>query len=185
MIRACNGRRHAEQWRSDRAVRPGTAADAATVLLLFLAIIVSTACAEECTVHDDTNIHDRLPLPFTYSTIMAAPTISAAQAVGEYLQSPDDLAKVVAFRKKLEKEKASIDARLRSGVKEQLDATRDGLRKLFGTRNNVQSIKDEMETVDKMCSDPTHVVSTFDQISRVRFHVRLQCSNPLSICAYT
>ena len=99
---------------------------------------------------------------------MSAPTISAAQSVGEYLQSPDDLAKVVAFRKKLEKEKASIDARLRSGVKEQLDATRDGLRKLFGTRNNVQAIKDEMETVDRMCSDPKYVVSTFDQISRVR-----------------
>ena len=99
---------------------------------------------------------------------MAAPTVSAAQAVGEYLQSPDDLAKVAAFRKKLEKEKASIDARLRSGVKEQLDATRDGLRKLFGTRSNVQSIKDEMETVDRMCGDPTYVVTTFDQISRVR-----------------
>ena len=97
----------------------------------------------------------------------AGPT-SAAQAIGEYLQSPDDLAKVSAYRKKLEKEKASIDARLRSGVKEQLDATRDGLRKLFGTRNNVQAIKDEMETVDRMCSDPKYVVSTFDQISRVR-----------------
>lgn len=99
---------------------------------------------------------------------MAAPTISAAQAVGEYLQSPDDLAKVAAFRKKLEKEKASIDARLRGGVKEQLDATREGLRKLFGTRGNVQTIKDEMETVDRMCNDPTYVVTTFDQISRVR-----------------
>lgn len=97
----------------------------------------------------------------------AVPTISAAQAVGEYLQSPDDLAKVAAFRKKLEKEKASIDARLRNGVKEQLDATREGLKKLFGTRKNVQSIKDEMETVDKMCGDPAYVVSTFDQISRV------------------
>ena len=106
---------------------------------------------------------------------MAAPTISAAQAVGEYLQSPDDLAKVAAFRKKLEKEKASIDARLRSGVKEQLDATRDGLRKLFGTRSNVQAIKDEMETVDRMCSDPQYVVSTFDQISRVRHNHGVPC----------
>ena len=107
---------------------------------------------------------------------MSAPTISADQSVGEYLQSPDDLAKVVAFRKKLEKEKASIDARLRSGVKEQLDATRDGLRKLFGTRNNVQAIKDEMETVDRMCSDPTYVVSTFDQISRVRASTAAACA---------
>ncbi|OBZ66726.1 Exocyst complex component sec6 [Grifola frondosa] len=98
---------------------------------------------------------------------MSAPTISAAQAVGEYLQSPDDLAKLAAFRKKLEKEKASIDARLKNGVKEQLDATRDGLRKLFGTRSNVQTIKDEVETMDRLCSDPQNVVSTFDQISRV------------------
>ncbi|KAG0705592.1 exocyst complex component Sec6-domain-containing protein [Suillus ampliporus] len=98
---------------------------------------------------------------------MAAPQVSAAQAIGEYLQSPDDLMKVSAFRKKLEKEKASIDARLKSGVKEQLDATREGLTKLLGTRNNVQVIKEEMQTVDRMCSDPQNVVSTFDQISRV------------------
>ncbi|THH28000.1 hypothetical protein EUX98_g6185 [Antrodiella citrinella] len=98
---------------------------------------------------------------------MSAPTISAAQAIGEYLQSPDDLLKLAAFRKKLEKEKATIDARLKSGVKEQLDATRDGLRKLFGTRNNVQTIKDEMSTMDRLCADPQNIVSTFDQISRV------------------
>lgn len=93
--------------------------------------------------------------------------MSAAQAIGEYLQSPDDLLKIATFRKKLEKEKASIDARLKSGVKEQLDATREGLSKLLSTRNNVQVIKDEMETVDRECSDPQNVVSTFDQISRV------------------
>lgn len=97
---------------------------------------------------------------------LSAP-ISAAQAIGEYLQSPDDLLKIAAFRKKLEKEKASIDARLKSGVKEQLDATRVGLSKLLGTRNNVQVIKDEMQTVDRDCNDPQNVVSTFDQISRV------------------
>ncbi|KAA1469134.1 exocyst complex component Sec6 [Dentipellis sp. KUC8613] len=98
---------------------------------------------------------------------MAAPTISAAQAIGEYLQSPEDLMKIAAFRKKLEKEKASIDARLKSGVKEQLDATRESLRKLFSTRDNVQSIRDEMQTIERLCSDPQNNVATFDQISRV------------------
>lgn len=97
----------------------------------------------------------------------AAAPISAAQAIGEYLQSPDDLAKISAFKKKLEKEKASIDARLKNGVKEQLQATRDGLRKLLGTRDNVQIIKDEMLAVDKACDDPHIRVPTFDQISRV------------------
>ena len=99
---------------------------------------------------------------------MSLQPASAAQLVGEYLQSPDDLMKVAAFRKKLEKEKASIDARLRNGVKEQLEATRDGLRKLLGTRANVQAIKDEMSTVDGLCRNPANVISTFDQISRVR-----------------
>ena len=93
--------------------------------------------------------------------------MSAAQAVGEFLQSPDDLLKVAAFRKKLEKEKASIDTRLKSGVKDQLDATREGLRKLFSTRAHIQSIKDEMQVVDSLCSDPKNSVTTFDQISRV------------------
>lgn len=100
---------------------------------------------------------------------MSAPTIvSAAQSVGEYLQSPDDLVKISAFRKKLEKEKASIDAKLKNGVKDQLDGTRDGLRKLFATRASIQVVKDEMFAIDRLCRDPQNVVSTFDQISRVR-----------------
>lgn len=98
---------------------------------------------------------------------MTAAPASAAQAIGEYLQSPDDLVKISAYRKKLEKEKASIDARLKSGVKEQLHATREGLRKLLSTRANVQTVKDEMVTVDRQCRDPANRVATFDQISRV------------------
>lgn len=98
---------------------------------------------------------------------MSIPQASAAQAVGEYLQSPDDLAKVVAFRKKLEKEKASIDTRLKNGVKEQLIATREGLRKLLGTRDNVQAIKDEMVAVERGNNTPQINVQTFEQISRV------------------
>lgn len=98
---------------------------------------------------------------------MSAAPISAAQAIGEYLQSPDDLVKIAAYKKKLEKEKASIDARLKNGVKEQLHATRDGLRKLLNTRDNVQTVKDEMATMDRECMDPENAVSTFDQISRV------------------
>jgi exocyst complex component 3 len=107
------------------------------------------------------------PLFHLAALAMAAPTTSAAQAIGEYLQSPDDLMKIPAFRKKLEKEKASIDIRLKSGVKEQLSVTSESLRKLFSTRDNVQAIRDEMVVIDRTCSDPQNMVSTFDQISRV------------------
>ena len=98
---------------------------------------------------------------------MSVQPVSAAQAIGEYLQSPDDLAKVAAFRKKLEKEKASIDARLKTGVKEQLESTRDALRKLLGTRTNLQAIKDEMSTIDGLGRNPQNSIATFDQIARV------------------
>jgi len=94
-------------------------------------------------------------------------TASAAQAVGEYLQSPDDLMKIASFRKKLEKEKASIDAKLRSGVREQLDATREGLRKLLSTRENVGALREEIRAIEALFQDDRNDVKTFDQISRV------------------
>lgn len=116
---------------------------------------------------------------------MSVPTsANAAQSVGEYLQSPDDLLKIAAFRKKLEKEKASIDSKLKSGVKDQLDATREGLKKLFSTRKNVQTIKDEMANIDRLCRDPQNVVKTFDQISRVQSYEPVTFkSEPADTCS--
>lgn len=112
---------------------------------------------------------------FTQVVMAAHPgSISAAHAIGEYLQAPDDLAKVSAFRKKLEKEKASIDARLKSGVKEQLQATRLGLKKFLSTRQSVQAIKDEMMTIEKECQDPSIRVATFDQIGYVNKCLNLE-----------
>lgn len=94
--------------------------------------------------------------------------MTPAQLVGEFLQSPDDLMKLAAFRNKLEKEKSSIDAKLKSGVKDQLEATREGLRKLLTTKSQIQAIKDELQNVEVMFKDPANDVKTFDQISRVR-----------------
>ncbi|EJU03705.1 exocyst complex component Sec6 [Dacryopinax primogenitus] len=99
---------------------------------------------------------------------MSLPTpqpISAAHAIGELLKSPDDLLKIAALRKRLEKEKASINVKLKSGVKDQLEATREGLRKLMGTRNNVQSVKDDMANVHFLCQDPGARAGEFEQIS--------------------
>jgi len=95
-------------------------------------------------------------------------SLNAAQAVAEYFQSPDDLQKLASFRQKLVKEKASIDAKLKSGVKDQLDATRDGLKKLLSTRTNLQSIKDEMISLEKTGRESQGQIKTFDQIAAVR-----------------
>ncbi len=106
--------------------------------------------------------------------------MTPAQLVGEFLQSPDDLMKLAAFRNKLEKEKSSIDAKLKSGVKDQLEATREGLRKLLSTKSQVQSIKDELQNVEVMFKDPANNVKTFDQISRVHRSSTLQLSEQLA-----
>ncbi len=99
---------------------------------------------------------------------MPIDTPLVSRELSEFFQSPDDLLKISAFRKKLVKEKSTIDAKLKSGVKEQLDSTREGLKKLFGTRNNVQAIRDEMAGVDRACRDTERNIKMFDQISRVR-----------------
>ena len=101
--------------------------------------------------------------------------VSAAQAVGEHLQSPDDLNKTALLRKRFAKEKASIDAKLKSGVKDQLDATRDGLKKLFSTRANVQAVKDEMVGIERMGRESTGQIKTFDQINAVCFQRFYTC----------
>ena len=102
---------------------------------------------------------------------MSAQPISAAQAVGEVLQSPDDLLKIAAFRKRLEKEKASIDARLKVGIKEQLESTRDALKKLLNSRADVQAMKDELFAIDTDCRELQGAVPVFDQISRVIYYI--------------
>ena len=73
-------------------------------------------------------------------------TMSAAQAVGKFLQSLDGLLKVGASRGELEQE-ASIDVRFKNGAKDQLDATREGIRGLFNARSHIQCVKNEAQVV--------------------------------------
>ncbi|KAG8933913.1 SNARE-binding exocyst subunit S6 [Tulasnella sp. 418] len=94
-------------------------------------------------------------------------TAIVTRELSEYLQSPDDLLKLAALRKKLVKEKASIDAKLKNGVKEQLVATRQALRKLISTRSNVQAIREEMAGIHSSIEDSVTDAKTFEQISRV------------------
>ena len=83
------------------------------------------------------------------------------------IRGPDELAKLSTIRRKLANEKASIEAKLRSGAKDQLDATRDGLIKLRDTRLAVTRIREEMVNVERLCEDPKMAVEGFAKISEV------------------
>ena len=85
----------------------------------------------------------------------------------QLLRIPDDLAKIDTLRKRLAAEKASIDSKLTSGAKDQLDATRDGLIKLRDSRLSVTRIREEMVNVERLCEDPKTFVEGFAKISEV------------------
>lgn len=93
-------------------------------------------------------------------------TFSASAAVGEVLRQPDDLVKLSAFRNKLLKEKATLDAKLQEGVRSQLDATRDALLKLQESRQAVALIREEMIEVEKLKRDKDEG-EAFEKITRV------------------
>ena len=94
-------------------------------------------------------------------------TISASAAVGEVLRQADDLLKLAAYRKKLLKEKSTLDAKLASGVKAQLDATRDALLKLQASRTAVALIREEMMAVENLKGGEAVEGDAFDKITRV------------------
>lgn len=93
-------------------------------------------------------------------------TLSASAAVGEVLRQPDDLVKLTAFRNKLLKEKATLDAKLQEGVRAKLDATRDALIKLQESKAAAASIREEMIEVGKLKRDKDEG-EIFDKITLV------------------
>ncbi|WWC57845.1 uncharacterized protein I303_100380 [Kwoniella dejecticola CBS 10117] len=95
-------------------------------------------------------------------------TLTASQAVSDLLRQPDDLLKLASYRKKLLKEKATLDAKLQSGVKNQLDATRDALLKLQTSRAAVGLIREEMMSIEKLKGEDGDTKGeAFDKITRV------------------
>ncbi|PKI84454.1 SNARE-binding exocyst subunit S6 [Malassezia vespertilionis] len=75
--------------------------------------------------------------------------------LAEYLKSPDDISKIAALRRKLSREHASLSAKLKSGAKDQLEATRDGLLQLQSTRREVAGIHEAFSQVESMFKEPT------------------------------
>lgn len=93
--------------------------------------------------------------------------ITAARAVAELFKSPDDLNKLSQIRKRLQREQAGIDAKLKQGAKEQLDATREAMSKLRETKNQIEAIKEDMVAIEKACEDPRIRVEGFGKIASV------------------
>ncbi|CAG8613834.1 9265_t:CDS:2 [Dentiscutata heterogama] len=96
---------------------------------------------------------------------------AAVLRIAELLRSPDDLVKTSLLRKRLAIEKATIDAQLKSGVKAQLDNTQEGINKLTSSRKQMFIIKDNMQAIDRLCSEAQDMIQHFPRINKIsRIH---------------
>ncbi|CAG8492460.1 7351_t:CDS:2 [Acaulospora colombiana] len=94
--------------------------------------------------------------------------VDAANArVAELLRSPDDLVKTSLLRKRLATEKATIDAQLKTGVKVQLDNTQEGIETLATSKQQMLIVKDNMQAIDRLCSEARDMIQHFPRINKV------------------
>ncbi|CAO1635472.1 unnamed protein product [Jaminaea pallidilutea] len=82
--------------------------------------------------------------------VLLAPS-SSASIVADVLKAPDDLSRLVALRTKLHRESLTLEAKLKSGAKEQLEAIRDGLLKLQAVRKDVAGVREAFAEVERIC----------------------------------
>ncbi|XP_065178512.1 exocyst complex component 3-like [Sycon ciliatum] len=73
---------------------------------------------------------------------------NAARRVAHLLQRPEHLEKVDQLRRKFTRQKAAVDARLKTAVQTQLDDVKTGLNKLKSALEEVQEIKGSMSDID-------------------------------------
>ncbi|CAG8551125.1 12287_t:CDS:1 [Ambispora leptoticha] len=92
---------------------------------------------------------------------------AAVARMAELLRSPDDLVKISLLRKRLAKEKATIDAQLKTGVKAQLDNTQEGLETLTSSRKQMLTIKENMCSIDRLCSSAQDMIDHFPWINKI------------------
>ncbi|RUP48663.1 exocyst complex component Sec6-domain-containing protein [Jimgerdemannia flammicorona] len=93
---------------------------------------------------------------------------AAVARLAELLKHPDDLnLKVPALRRKFAKEKASVEAQLKTGVQTQLDSIQGGLDTLAGSTEQMNKIKNDMQRIDNLCAGSQGMIQHFPRINKI------------------
>ena len=88
-------------------------------------------------------------------------------SLSDLLRHPDDLDKINSLKAEYTRKKSAIDSQLRSGLKEQLEVTSRGLSGIKSGQEHVQSIKEEMMKIDKLCAEAQNMIRDFPNINLV------------------
>lgn len=92
---------------------------------------------------------------------------SPAPKLSELLRHPDDLDKIPGLKQEFARKKGAIDGQLRNGLREQLERTQSGMAGLTDGQRTVQLIKDEMMSIDRLCSESQTMIQDFASINLV------------------
>ncbi|KAI9271298.1 exocyst complex component Sec6-domain-containing protein [Sporodiniella umbellata] len=99
---------------------------------------------------------------------MEEPREIAISKLSELFKHPDDLnSKLAPLTRKLIKEKATLDAQLNTGVQSQLDHVQEGLETLTISSRNINRVKENMRSIDKLCYDAQSMITDFPRINMI------------------
>ena len=103
----------------------------------------------------------------TTSTMNDLPPEDSTSKLAELLKHPDDLDKLLSLKSEFQRKKAAIDGQLRIGLKEQLEITQNGMSSITDGQRLVNSIKEEMMKIDKLCAEAQGMISEFPEVSKM------------------
>ncbi|CAD6499559.1 BgTH12-03670 [Blumeria graminis f. sp. triticale] len=87
--------------------------------------------------------------------------------ISDLLRHPDDMEKVTSMKLEFMRKKADVDSQLRIGLNEQLKITQSGMNGINDGQRTVQTIKDEMIKIDKLCTEAQNMIRDFPNINLV------------------
>ncbi|KAK1088486.1 SNARE-binding exocyst subunit S6 [Friedmanniomyces endolithicus] len=90
-----------------------------------------------------------------------------AVTLADLLTSPTDLDKLPSLRAEFTCKKSTLDSHLRTGLTTQLATTNSGMSSLSDAQKTVQSIKEEMMKIDRLCAEAQGMIRDFPEISRM------------------
>lgn len=103
-------------------------------------------------------------------TALADALENAQKKIVFLLQHPDDLNsnRMYQLKKRLANEKLSIDAVLKTSIRSQLNDAEDGLFQISEAYKVVDRIKENLISIDSMCSNSKNHIHNFGKIQKVR-----------------
>lgn len=82
----------------------------------------------------------------------------------DVLRTPEDLEKIISLKAEINRKKSDIDARLREGLRENLDSTQNGMSTLTEGQKLVGQIKEEMKSIHDLCEQAQAIRKNFPQL---------------------